>query len=494
MAAGHASHLSRAEGTAMAWGKAVGVASWVERLKANDASLTSVTVFRGRLFGPDEAAAVSAALRTNTHLLELYASGHAMDAATAATLAEALAENTTLQSLCVGDDAFGDAGLAALAPGVAKSTSLRSLDLENKGVGDAGAAALGDALATARSGGCPSLNAINLSRNAALTPEGVAAVCAGAKNVTNLQKLILRDLDASGVAADAVAELVASARRLAVLDLSRATLDVAAGDVAKIRVGLDRRFEKDAAPLALELDGIALGDGGAVALAGDIAPGGASRFVARLSVRGCAVGADGAGALARAYGGSTETLVLRENALGDAGARAVAAALASNETSRLSRLDLGCNGVGAGGAAAVARSARGVSDLSLFGNASMGNEGLTLFTADDVETQSALACLRSLDLGGCGADEAGLVAFADSLAGDANRLPRLETLVVGGNPGTQGDAWEPALARLRETRPGLDVAWRAADAGENPETEEMRANLLAGARTENGNGTARAMF
>ena len=72
----------------MAWGKTVGVASWVERLKANDASLTSVTVFRGRLFGPDEAAAVSAALRTNTHLLELYASGHAMDAATAATLAE----------------------------------------------------------------------------------------------------------------------------------------------------------------------------------------------------------------------------------------------------------------------------------------------------------------------------------------------------------------------------------------------------------------------
>ena len=156
-------------------GKTVGVASWVERLKANDASLTSVTVFRGRLFGPDEAAAVSAALRTNTHLLELYASGHAMDAATAATLAEALAENTTLQSLCVGDDAFGDAGLAALAPGVAKSTSLRSLDLENKGIGDAGAAALGDYAGHRPLGRTPSLRAINLSRNAALGPEGLAA-------------------------------------------------------------------------------------------------------------------------------------------------------------------------------------------------------------------------------------------------------------------------------------------------------------------------------
>ena len=471
----------------MAWGKTVGVASWVERLKANDASLTSVTVFRGRLFGPDEAAAVSAALRTNTHLLELYASGHAMDAATAATLAEALAENTTLQSLCVGDDAFGDAGLAALAPGVAKSASLRSLDLENKGVGDAGAAALGDALATARSGGCPSLRAINLARNPKLGPEGVAAVCAGAKYVANLTKLILRELDARGVAADAVAELVASARRLAVLDLSGATLDVAAGDIAKIRAGFNKRFEKnqndessleDAAPLALELDGVRLGDDGAVALAGEDVR---SFFPARVSVRGCAVGADGARALARACGASTETLVLRDNALGDAGALAVAAALSSTESSRLESLDLGCVGVGAAGAAAVARAARGVRDLSLFGNASMGNEGLMAFAGDDPETSRALSALRSLDLGGCGADEAGLVAFADALARDAARLPMLETLVVGGNPGTQGDAWEPALARLRETRPGLDVAWRAADAGENPETQEMRANLLAGA-------------
>ena len=221
-----------------------------------------------------------------------------------------------------------------------------------------------------------------------------------------------------------------------------------------------------------------LGDDGAVALAGEDV---SSFFPARVSVRGCAVGADGARALARACGASTETLILRDNALGDAGALAVAAALSSTESSRLASLDLGCVGVGAAGTAAVARAARGVRDLSLFGNASMGNEGLMAFAGDDPETSRALSALRSLDLGGCGADEAGLVAFADALARDAARLPMLETLVVGGNPGTQGDAWEPALARLRETRPGLDVAWRAADAGENPETQEMRANLLAGA-------------
>ena len=38
--------------------------------------------------------------------------------------------------------------------------------------------------------------------------------------------------------------------------------------------------------------------------------------------------------------------------------------------------------------------------------------------------------------------------------------------MVGGNPGVQGDAWEVTLGRLRDVRPRLDVAWRAADAGE----------------------------
>ena len=37
----------------MAWGNAVGVASWVDKLAKDDPSLTSVTVFRGRAFGPD---------------------------------------------------------------------------------------------------------------------------------------------------------------------------------------------------------------------------------------------------------------------------------------------------------------------------------------------------------------------------------------------------------------------------------------------------------
>ena len=163
----------------MAWGNAVGVASWVDKLANDDPSLTSVTVFRGRAFGPDEAAAVANALKTNTHLLELYASGHAMDAQTAGTFADALATNATLRSLCVGDDAFGDDGVRALAPGIAASASLRSIDLENKGVGDDGARALGDAIR--HSGRGATLESVNLSRNPNLGEAGIVAVCDGAR-------------------------------------------------------------------------------------------------------------------------------------------------------------------------------------------------------------------------------------------------------------------------------------------------------------------------
>ena len=220
----------------MAWGKSpAGVASWVEKLKANDPSLTSVTVFRGRLFGAAEASEVCAALRTNTHLAELYASGHPMDASTAACFADMLATNATLRSLCVGDDAFGDAGLAALAPGVARSASLAALDLENKGVGDAGGEALGAALATA------SLSELILSRNPALGSRGVAAVCAGAAAGGRLAALRLAELALDGDAPAALAALLASPCPLTILDLDRVRAFVDADGPTKLREGLARR-------------------------------------------------------------------------------------------------------------------------------------------------------------------------------------------------------------------------------------------------------------
>ena len=66
-------------------------------------------------------------------------------------------------------------------------------------------------------------------------------------------------------------------------------------------------------------------------------------------------------------------------------------------------------------------------------------------------------------------------AAKDALASDPGLFPSLETLVVGGNPGAGGDAWEAAVEALRTARPGLDVAWRAADAGEAEKAKERGA-------------------
>ena len=141
----------------------------------------------------------------------------------------------------------------------------------------------------------------------------------------------------------------------------------------------------DPEPLALELDGIALGDGGAVALAGGAEGGASGRFrAARVSLRGCAVGADGARALARAAC-LDGALVLRENALGTPARARWRRALASNEPFVFVVADLGRSGVGAAARGGGARGARGVRDL-LFGNATMGNEGLMAFAAGDAET------------------------------------------------------------------------------------------------------------
>ena len=462
----------------MAWGKSpAGVASWVEKLKANDPSLTSVTVFRGRLFGAAEASEVCAALRTNTHLAELYASGHPMDASTAALFADMLATNATLRSLCVGDDAFGDAGLAALAPGVARSASLAALDLENKGVGDAGAEALGAALATA------SLSELILSRNPALGSRGVAAVCAGAAAGGRLAALRLAELALDGDAPAALAHLLASPCPLALLDLDRVRAFVDADGPTKLREGLARRRARGAAPLdALSLDGVPLGDAGAVALAGgDCSAESSSPSsspsalpVRSLSLRGCGVGAAGARALAGAIA-STETLRLGDNAVGDDGAASLAEALPN--ASSLATLDVSSNGVGAVGAAALVRGATTLRELSLFGNEAIGDAGLA--AATEAAGAGGAASLAYLDAGGCGATETGLVALCEALIARADVFPKLETLVVGGNPGTQSDAWEPALGRLRDARPGLDVAWRAADAGDSKEEREAGERLLA---------------
>ena len=244
----------------MAWGKTVGVASWVDRLKADDQTLTSVTVFRGRLFGPSEAAEVCDALRSNTALREFYASGHAVDVETAGKFADMLTVNKTIQYICIGDASFGDEGVAALARGIASSASLRAVDLENKGMGDEGARALGAALGESK------VTELNISHNDALTDAGLAAVCLGAAAGRTVTSLRVAGLSVGPESCAAVSKLLASSGgALRRLDATDAKMDP--GGIMARGVALrDDGGEGSGSLDELVLDGTRLGDDGAAAL------------------------------------------------------------------------------------------------------------------------------------------------------------------------------------------------------------------------------------
>ena len=62
-----------------------------------------------------EAAELAEALPGNTHLTELYASGHELDSASVQAIAAAVGSNQTLRTLCLGNSSFGDEGTAQLA-------------------------------------------------------------------------------------------------------------------------------------------------------------------------------------------------------------------------------------------------------------------------------------------------------------------------------------------------------------------------------------------
>ena len=116
-----------------------------------------------------EAAELAKALEGNTHLTELYASGHELNAEAVKLLAAAVAKNQTLRVLCIGNASFGDSGTAALVEGLVGNTTLQQLDLESKSLGPQGAAALGKALSTGLG-----VETLLLARNP-LTNEGAAA-------------------------------------------------------------------------------------------------------------------------------------------------------------------------------------------------------------------------------------------------------------------------------------------------------------------------------
>ena len=213
-----------------------------------------------------------------------------------------------------------------------------------------------------------------------------------------------------------LAALLSNARQLKSVDLSHNGFSAAAA------APLLHSLPACAALTSLDLSGNALGDAGAELLAAVVSPdgGGGGRRRCRLkslSLCGAGVRVGGGRALASAVrgggGASLEALALADNALGDDGAEAFAAALAADGTA-LRALNLGANGIGEGGARALGdalRANRTLRALALPRNA-LGDAGTLPLAACLVRHPS----LATLDLAGCRIADRGALAIALSLS------------------------------------------------------------------------------
>ncbi|MFI7498734.1 ribonuclease inhibitor [Streptomyces sp. NPDC049687] len=163
----------------------------------------------------------------------------------------------------------------------------------------------------------------------------------------------------------------------------------------------------------------------------------------RLDLCKQGLGARGAALVARALADGPSPvrhLLLGTDALGDDGAAAVAGTDAPVET-----LYLGCNGITAGGACRIADQLRAspqvVTGVWLKRNP-LGGEGGRA-AAELIESARTL---RTLDLVQTGLDPAGVAVLADALLAAAGNGRRIERLFVGGNP--LGEPGAEALAAV----------------------------------------------
>ena len=448
--------------TAMAWGAHQGIDGLVARVAANDPTLTALALLPGRSVDAAAAASLFRALASNTTLAELHIGGRPLDAGAAAALGDALCVRSAagvppLTTLAAGDAAFGCAGVAALAPGLVVGTACA--DLEGRGVGAAGAAALAAALSAAPT---PSLHTLHAARN----PLGDAGAAALAPALSRLTAL---DASACGLG-DAGAAALATA--LSAPDSRTVSLTLSDNPLGSQGVSA----LADALTIAPNLKSLALGgcpavgDAGAAALAAALAHGAA---LTSLDISGCGVGDAGVVSLAEALsscqlaelslrgvaagGEGGEEGTTPPSTLGDAGAQALGRALASSSCP-LRCLDAGCVAF-ADPSAAAALVGVTLTSLTLAGTR-LGDAGAAALATALTPTLP----LTTLDVAACGVGVAGVGALAAAVAGGG--APALTTLIIGGNPAAEADGAAELVAGLRAARPGLDVAWRVADAGD----------------------------
>jgi Ran GTPase-activating protein (RanGAP) involved in mRNA processing and transport len=266
------------------------------------------------VLGDEGVAALAAGLARCSELLEVNLTDARITVAGARSVASLLAASSTLRGLSVfGNSAIGDAGASALAAAMATSTSLRGLCVSGCGITFTGASSLAVAVAHSNS-----LTNLRISDNP-IRGEGALALAAPLATHGTLTLLYASKCALGDVGAKAIARALASSKVLERLDLG----DNGISDVGGKALANALLSNASSALLNLKLRNNQLGDGSAAAFANVLVNG-----TTRL-----------------------EELCLFENAVGDVGAVALAAALRLN--SSLKRISLYLNNLQAAGKQAL---------------------------------------------------------------------------------------------------------------------------------------------
>ena len=457
----------------MAWGSAnAGIDDIVDRVRRNDATLTSLYLMRTRNLDDAACGVLAEALAANTTISELHLSSHPVSASQARSLASGLAKNACVRHVSIGNSTLGDEALLALCDGFRMCRSLESLDLEKKGLTSASCGSLAAAVLSSAA-----IRRVMLSDND-VGGRGIADFLRCASRLESLElSACVNDSAQWTLVTQAMAESFPEARSLRHLELDRNMLDErSAGALANSLVRLPSLE-------SLSLNGnLGLGPGGVRALAfptclrrldigatgaGDEGLCGLADLVAHgrlpkleyVNVCGCGATSRGLGALldglrkAHNLGGGVFVEVdAGGNLLGDHVENTLRHVIRCR---RLQSLRLhGCS-MGAVGAQALARVfGSRASGFPAIGCAE-GNDGSNDGSNDEGTAECGHA-LRDLDISGNCIPEADLLSVLDALprAVDADGpFPLLKTLIIAANPEVEGST----IAERVEALADLDV-------------------------------------
>ncbi|KAI9145886.1 hypothetical protein BKA69DRAFT_305872 [Paraphysoderma sedebokerense] len=132
----------------MVWGQppSANLTQKIALLNANSPTLTTLYLLSFATYPPSLLASLFLALKNNTHLRILYASGHSLDQECLSALKTGLEKNRGIKELCVGDDKFGAEGIKSVVDGLLsqieylenessnQDVGIEKWDLENKGL------------------------------------------------------------------------------------------------------------------------------------------------------------------------------------------------------------------------------------------------------------------------------------------------------------------------------------------------------------------------